>query len=80
MPWQHAKRPDGKIAITLDNNVWDFLFQRGDRFSGRLTGVRAFFPFVAVHETQSHGPVERPVGCMDGHLLVVAPLCAKVTA
>ena len=26
--WQYAKRPDGKIAVTLDNNVWDFLFQR----------------------------------------------------
>jgi hypothetical protein len=29
MHWQYTKRPDGKIAITLDNNVWDFLFQRG---------------------------------------------------
>ena len=26
--WQYTKRPDGKIAATLDNNVWDFLFQR----------------------------------------------------
>jgi hypothetical protein len=25
MQWEYAKRPDGKIAITLDNNVWDFL-------------------------------------------------------
>lgn len=29
MHWQYTKRPDRKIAITLDNNVWDFLFQRG---------------------------------------------------
>jgi hypothetical protein len=26
MHWQYTKRHDGKIAITLDNNVWDFLF------------------------------------------------------
>ena len=28
MRWKYTKRLDGKIAITLDNNVWDFLFQR----------------------------------------------------
>jgi len=26
MQWPYKKRTDGKIAITLDNNVWDFLF------------------------------------------------------
>jgi hypothetical protein len=26
--WQYTKRPDGKIAIALDNNVWNFLFDR----------------------------------------------------
>lgn len=26
MPWQFVKRSDGKIAVTLDNNAWDFLF------------------------------------------------------
>ena len=25
MGWQYTKRPDGKIAVTLDNNVWHFL-------------------------------------------------------
>jgi hypothetical protein len=28
MHWQYTKRPDLKIAINLDNNVWDFLFQK----------------------------------------------------
>ncbi len=28
MPWSYSKRADGKIAITLDNNVWNFLFDR----------------------------------------------------
>ena len=28
MNWSYTKRADGKIAITLDNNVWDFLFER----------------------------------------------------
>jgi hypothetical protein len=27
MNWQYTKRSDGLIAITLDNNVWDFLFE-----------------------------------------------------
>lgn len=25
--WQFTKRPDDRIAITLDNNVWDFFFR-----------------------------------------------------
>jgi len=28
MNWRYAKRSDGRVAITLDNNVWDFLFER----------------------------------------------------
>jgi hypothetical protein len=28
MHWEYTKRADGKIAITLDNNAWDFLFQK----------------------------------------------------
>jgi hypothetical protein len=28
MHWQFTKRTDGKIAVTLDNNVWNFLFER----------------------------------------------------
>jgi hypothetical protein len=28
MPWQYTKRLDGKIAVTLDNNVWHFLSLR----------------------------------------------------
>jgi hypothetical protein len=28
MHWEYTKRPDGGIAVTLDNNVWDFLFLR----------------------------------------------------
>ncbi len=28
MPWEFLKRSDGKIAVTLDNNVWDFLCLR----------------------------------------------------
>jgi hypothetical protein len=36
MHWQYTKRPDGKIAITLDNNVWDFLFQRAIDLASEL--------------------------------------------
>jgi hypothetical protein len=28
MNWQYTRRGDGLIAVTLDNNVWDFLFAR----------------------------------------------------
>lgn len=28
MHWPYSKRTDGKIAITLDNNVWNLLFDR----------------------------------------------------
>ena len=36
MHWEYTKRPDGKIAITLDNNVWDFLFDRGIDLASEL--------------------------------------------
>ena len=28
MNWQYTRQVDGLIAVTLDNNVWDFLFAR----------------------------------------------------
>ncbi|MGV1768015.1 hypothetical protein [Rhizobium rhizogenes] len=28
MSWQYTRRADGLIAVTLDNNVWDFLFAK----------------------------------------------------
>jgi hypothetical protein len=28
MNWRYTKRSDGLIAVTLDNNVWDFLFSK----------------------------------------------------
>ncbi|HVA39810.1 MAG TPA: hypothetical protein VNF49_04050 [Candidatus Binataceae bacterium] len=28
MGWQYTKRPDNRIAVTLDNNVWNFLFDK----------------------------------------------------
>ena len=28
MYWQYKRRVDGLIAVTLDNNVWDFMFKR----------------------------------------------------
>jgi hypothetical protein len=36
MGWQYKKRPDGKIAVTLDNNVWNFLFDRGLNLASEL--------------------------------------------
>jgi hypothetical protein len=28
MNWKYTRRSDGPIAVTLDNNVWDFLFSK----------------------------------------------------
>lgn len=36
MSWEFMKRPDGKIAVTLDNNVWNFLFRRNVDLSSEL--------------------------------------------
>jgi hypothetical protein len=36
MHWEYTKRPDGKIAITLDNNVWDFLFLKEPDLASEL--------------------------------------------
>jgi hypothetical protein len=36
MHWQYTKRPDGKIAITLDNNVWNFLFDKNIDLASEL--------------------------------------------
>jgi len=37
-----TKRPDGKIAVTLDNNVWNFLFDRRVELSVELPGGEFF--------------------------------------
>lgn len=30
--WQYEPRPDGRISVALDNNIWDWLFDRQDTF------------------------------------------------
>jgi hypothetical protein len=39
MGWQYTKRPDGKIALTLDNNVWNFLFDRRFNLASELSSA-----------------------------------------
>jgi hypothetical protein len=36
MNWQYNKRADGKIAVSLDNNVWNFLFDRSINLASEL--------------------------------------------
>lgn len=36
MRWPYTKRADGRIAITLDNNVWNFLYDRNVDLSVEL--------------------------------------------
>ena len=37
MIWPYTRRSDGKIAVTLDNNVWSFLFDRKIDLAAELT-------------------------------------------
>lgn len=30
--WQYEPRPDGRVSVSLDNNIWDWLFDRQDSF------------------------------------------------
>lgn len=30
--WQYEPRPDGRVSVSLDNNIWDWLFDRQDTF------------------------------------------------
>jgi hypothetical protein len=34
--WHYTKRPDGKISVTLDSNVWNFLFDGGVNLASEL--------------------------------------------
>lgn len=36
MNWQYIRREDGLIAVTLDNNVWDFLFAQNINLAAEL--------------------------------------------
>ena len=40
MDWNFAKRADSRIAITLDNNVWNFFFEAGTKLCGELPRER----------------------------------------
>ncbi len=40
MPWQFTKRSDDRIAVTLDNNVWNFFFQNDTNLAAELTQDR----------------------------------------
>jgi hypothetical protein len=55
MNWQYKKRTDGKIAVTLDNNVWNFLFDRGFNLALELCSEKfaIFIPREVEIETQA---------------------------
>lgn len=36
MSWRYTRREDGKVAVTIDNNVWDFLLNRGIDLASEL--------------------------------------------
>lgn len=53
--WQYSKRTDGKIAVTLDNNIWDFLFDRKLNLATELPSEEfaIFIPREAEIETEA---------------------------
>ncbi len=30
--WRYESRPDGRVSVSLDNNIWDWLFDRQGTF------------------------------------------------
>lgn len=34
--WPYTRRPDGRIAVTLDNNAWDFLLEKMINLANKL--------------------------------------------
>lgn len=51
--WSYTKRPDGRIAVTLDNNVWNFLFDRKIDLATELT--TAEFALFTTREVEIEG-------------------------
>jgi hypothetical protein len=54
-PWTYLKRPDGRIAVTLDNNVWNFLFEKGLDLAAELPAAEfaIFIPREVEIESQA---------------------------
>jgi len=48
--WPYTKRTDGKIAITLDNNVWNFLYDTNVDLALELPSER--FPIFITREVE----------------------------
>jgi hypothetical protein len=40
MSWPYTQREDGKIAVTIDNNVWNFLFDRRMNLASELPSAK----------------------------------------
>lgn len=53
MVWSYIRRPDGKIAVTLDNNVWDFLFDRKIDLASEFTSDK--FSVFITREVEIEG-------------------------
>lgn len=53
--WQYTKRLDGKIAVALDNNVWNFLFDRRLNLASELPSddFAIFIPREVEIETEA---------------------------
>jgi hypothetical protein len=67
MNWTYTKRTDDKIAVTLDNNVWNFFFDRrmnlaeelpGDQFALFITR-EVEIRFAADGSAEPETPVQR---------------------
>ena len=53
MNWQYTKRGDGLIAVTLDNNVWDFLFKGTIDLAAELPSDEFFISITREVEIES---------------------------
>jgi hypothetical protein len=53
MMWPYTRRSDGRIAVTLDNNVWNFLFDRKIDLAAELTPAE--FALFITREVEIEG-------------------------
>ena len=67
MSWQFTKRLDGQIAVALDNNVWNFLFDRRLNLASELPSeeFEIFIPREIEIETEAIPPKESKVALKE---------------
>lgn len=58
MPWIYERREDGRIAVSIDNNAWDYFFEHGIDLASELPNDQ--FVLFITREVEIEGyPLDR---------------------